>query len=602
MKIMKKIFAVVLAMVTMFSMSVTALAAAAGNDGSITVKNATKGSDYEIYKVFDLTYAASADKTNVAYTYTKAGDPDELYNALTAADSPFTLSQSTEDGKYNVTLNPAANEKTIADFFSGLKGASVITNYDVKTAESNEVVFDNLPYGYYFVTSKLGTVLTIDSTLKDVKILDKNQTPGFDPEDPTDPNTPGNPDKPDNYDDTKNGKYVSDQPTDGTYKKDNVAAIGDTSYFKINAYATKYVGDKKAAAYTFTDTLTDGFTFNNDLTVELRDPATDNVLATVPADKYTLTQDGQKLTLVVNVGDIEDYPTEARLTVKYSALVDQDAVYENANSVDLKWDVYPNNPDGTPNDGSKDDSTPTKPDPTDPTKEVPDKGNPYDPNDPEDPYNPENPTIPGNTPENPTPDPIPNPNADPTITKPDDPNVPNPQNPQTSTTTTYVLGFNLMKIEKGKNGEALQGAEFNLYTAENGGNPIEFVKDENGIYHVADQEQIVAGNTTRIIEAGEAKIFGLDETTYYLEETKAPAGYNALEQRQAITLANDDMIEENGLAFKAGIEQIINDVNSELPGTGGIGTTIFYASGAAVVLAGFVVMFIAKRRTSVSEA
>ncbi len=39
------------------------------------------------------------------------------------------------------------------------------------------LTFENLAYGYYYVTSTMGSVITIDSTMKNVTIEDKNEEP-----------------------------------------------------------------------------------------------------------------------------------------------------------------------------------------------------------------------------------------------------------------------------------------------------------------------------------------------------------------------------------------------------------------------------------------
>lgn len=142
---------------------------------------------------------------------------------------------------------------------------------------------------------------------------------------------------------------------------------------------------------------------------------------------------------------------------------------------------------------------------------------------------------------------------------------------ETKTVTTTPFD---MKKTDGTN--VLSGAKFKLYDAKTGGNEIVLIKD--GDFY----RPIVAGETGEEIEAGTATVKGLDaDTTYYLEETVAPDGYNMLTERFEVTLNGDN--------------NVINQAGATLPTTGGMGTTIIYIIGALMV-AGAVVVLIARRR------
>lgn len=91
---------------------------------------------------------------------------------------------------------------------------------------------------------------------------------------------------------------------------------------------------------------------------------------------------------------------------------------------------------------------------------------------------------------------------------------------------------------------------------------------------------------------GAIVISGLDEGEYELVETEAPAGYNLLQDPIAVTLAFGKDGDTDKLLVTSKIE---NKTGAELPSTGGLGTTIFYTLGAALVIGGGVIL-LARRR------
>lgn len=161
-------------------------------------------------------------------------------------------------------------------------------------------------------------------------------------------------------------------------------------------------------------------------------------------------------------------------------------------------------------------------------------------------------------------------------------------------TETYTYKVDVVKTD-GDN-KVLDGAEFKLYDAENGGNEIPLVKVSDGVYRFAKDGEPAVGTITTV--NGQLEIKGFDaNTTYWLEETKAPEGYNKLAGRVEIAVkdANIDAT-VNGDTWHEGDGgvHIVNKTGSELPSTGGIGTAIFYALGGALVLGAIV--FLSRKR------
>ncbi len=160
---------------------------------------------------------------------------------------------------------------------------------------------------------------------------------------------------------------------------------------------------------------------------------------------------------------------------------------------------------------------------------------------------------------------------------------------ETEVVETKTLAFTLQKVDGTDKTTVLTGAQFELYDAETGGNKINLVKVSDGVYRVATAaEAAAAGFESALVDAGTATINGLNDATYYLEETKAPTSYNELEARKEITVTEATSAE--GVDVK-----VENNKGTTLPSTGGIGTTLFYVIGAALVLGSGILMVSKKR-------
>ncbi len=231
---MKKLLSFLMAALLLVGVCTAAIAE--NDDGVITIQNATAGQTYAIYKVFDATYSG----TNISYTYTKTVDTDAFYTALTEEDSPFVLSATVVENVYNVTIKADATAATISAWLADHN--DLLTQTASQVAASSTVVFENLPYGYYYVTSTLGAAVSIDTVTPNVTIIDKNQEPDWD----------------------NGGKYID---VDGGRVYINSANIGETLNSVVPVVATNGVGDKLATSYIIDDTLPTGITFNDDLKI-----------------------------------------------------------------------------------------------------------------------------------------------------------------------------------------------------------------------------------------------------------------------------------------------------------------------------------------------
>ena len=498
--------------------------AMAANDGSITISNTTQDATYTIYKVFDATYSGS----NVAYTYD--GSNATFLAALQANTSPFTLEGPT-GGPYNVIRKDTASNDDIITFIKGQVGnfGSAVTTL---TGNGGSVsTSSTLAYGYYYITSTVGSVVTIDSALKDVTVIDKNQTTTFD--------------KTETIDDTTyyTGAY-SDDTTPPT------ANVGDTVNYKVAGTWTRYEGTEIVKTLKFHDVMSNGLTANQDVAVKFGDTTLttynkivngaaavkvgsgDTIQYTVT---YTLNNNGTTdnttddywvtdIVIPVATFDNEGNPTflynvTNTYEITYSAQIDEDAIIdgEEQNTVGLKW--------------------------TDKNDSDHDKG--------ED--------------------------------------------------KTKVKDFPVDLLKKdGKNttdtadDSPLAGAKFKLYP-QNGSTAIKVIlvsgtgtaaSTVDNVYRVAKPseastaiEEMVVGTT------GKITVKGLKNGSYEFEETEAPAGYNKLTSRTNVATINNASASVTA----------INNSGTELPSTGGIGTTIFYIVGAVLVL-GAAAVILARRK------
>ena len=163
-----------------------------------------------------------------------------------------------------------------------------------------------------------------------------------------------------------------------------------------------------------------------------------------------------------------------------------------------------------------------------------------------------------------------------------------------SETTTYTYEFDLVKVD-GATKKLLNGAEFKLYDAENGGSVIKVVPVAGG-YRVANGDETGAVDTIKV--NGKVHISGLDKTTYWLEETKAPDGYNMLTERKPVSLtngSNNTTLTSNTWSEADHGVAVENNAGTVLPSTGGMGTTLFYVIGGGLMVAA-VVLLVTKKR------
>lgn len=157
-------------------------------------------------------------------------------------------------------------------------------------------------------------------------------------------------------------------------------------------------------------------------------------------------------------------------------------------------------------------------------------------------------------------------------------------------TEVDTYGYVFDKIDK-KTKAALEGAVFTVYSDAACKNPV---KDKDG--------NVITSTSTKVGDKAYVYFDGLGAGTYYAKETSAPSGYVTLTDPISFTLSKDtakadnpataSVTETNYLVNTTSVE---NTQGTELPSTGGIGTTIFYLLGALLVV-GCGIVLIARRR------
>lgn len=168
----------------------------------------------------------------------------------------------------------------------------------------------------------------------------------------------------------------------------------------------------------------------------------------------------------------------------------------------------------------------------------------------------------------------------------------NDSHSEEKTTTTRTYEFDLIKYNS--DGQLLDGAEFELNDGETA---LKFVYNEATktytVSNAADASKTIAAH------GGKVTIKGLKNTTYTLKETKAPKGYNQIKDGVPVNLAHGSLkttyIEGTYNSATHGGYGVLNNAGTVLPGTGGIGTTIFYLIGGGLMVAA-AVLLIAKKR------
>jgi len=276
MKNMKKIIALLLATIMVMAMGISVFAAGTGSITITPPDNVDEDATitYKVYKVFD------ADGNGTAISY-------KLVEGKETAPAGFTV-----DTAGNVTYSgTGTDELTQADIDAI---AAYVTEADlvatVTSTGGEDAVAENLPNGYYYITTTTGTVVTIDSTNPDVEVDDKNVVPGVD----------------------KKITGASSYDADG---KKALAQVGT----QVEFTATITVG-KGQIGYEFKDTMSSGLTY-----------VADSLTVTgIPAAGYQIvTAQGQNIDVKFVDAEIAKLAQNSEIVLTYRATITENALNDD---------------------------------------------------------------------------------------------------------------------------------------------------------------------------------------------------------------------------------------------------------------------------------
>lgn len=253
MKVIKKIAAIMFALVMVISMGANVSVAHAeeeaqtGTKGKITINSAVDKQTYTIYKMLDLDY----DPVNELYSYKPAsnewktffeeGQPGHDYATINENGyitwTDKSVANETQEEKKVRLEKEAAGLAQIALAYAKDINKGITKTKDAQ-AEGTTVVFSDLDLGYYLVDSSVGALCGLTTTNPNATIEEKNEIPTV-------------------------TKEVFNEATGTTesnkWQDRNFANIGDTVKFQ-----TTITTKKGAENYILHDKMDEGFTLIND--------------------------------------------------------------------------------------------------------------------------------------------------------------------------------------------------------------------------------------------------------------------------------------------------------------------------------------------------
>ena len=489
MKTLKKAMSVLVSLLMIFTFALPAFADSAT---TYTIKAPATTHQYEIYQIFTGDLSGNI-LSNVKWGRNGTGTVGNAVDSTIIAELTAVNSKSDRE-KLDVVKKYAKLDSTPVETISNGATYSAVA-------------------GYYLIKDKDGSVSGTDTyttyivkVVNDVTISPKGNVPSFE----------------------KKVKDINDTTdTDASAWQDSADYdIGDKVPFKLEGTVASNYDDYKTYYFAFHDKAEDGLTFNSDVKVFV-----DGTVITTGYSVVTSTTDGDTFDVVFdNLKNIADVRAGSKITVEYTATLNDKAVLGNQGNVNTAHLEFSNNPNEEQNGSNK------------------------------------------------------------------------PKTGETPWDNVIVFTYQVVVNKTKANGDALSGAEFTLEKVLKGGGK----------------------KTVAVVKNTEGTTFtfkGLDDGDYILTETVTPATYNTIEPI-SFTVTADHKITWNGEARDAILTSlsgntasgkitftpsadkselttnVVNQSGATLPGTGGIGTTIFYVIGGLLMAAAAVLLITKKRMNS----
>lgn len=575
MKKWKKLTGLLLAACMLLGVAATALAA------DITIGNSEDKGNYNAYRILDLTtslkdVSCHPDGQHESECYNYAYTVNGKYRSVLQA-VVFAAQWNTEVMGTKPSEAGQVTDDQILAYINSLTSDTVTTEGDetVRTPGTSRIFADALyrailkeklsadvtveasntlagvAQGYWLIADvtnptdhKADSLVMLDTAgHQEITVSPKKSTPTVDKK----------------QKDKENADY-SDEAVD--------VNIGDTVYFELTGTLPENLDSYVKYSYQFHDRLSDGLTFKNDVKVTIDGADYTNDFTVIYKNEDNEEQFSDDCNLHISCNDllaIKDKSGNAavnkdsRIVVTYTATLNSDAVVGNPgneNKVSLEY-----------------------------------SNNPYD---------------------------------DGTGKTPDDEVV------------VFTFGLSVDKVDaatKDDNGgytTRLKDAEFVLYRVA-ADEKNEYVKYKTKTVGTEVQQRVSGwitdskeGSVLKSDENGNFKLYGLDAGIYYLKETKAPDGFNLLKNpikidikavygvdqdtgkkvitglTATVTVSGEENPTTNTGDPGNGTVSLIVENNSgiELPSTGGMGTTIFYAVGVVLIIGAAVVYLMIRRKNA----
>ena len=289
-------------------------------DGSIEVTNTIAGQTYTLYRIFKADMYGG-DSTAITYNTDGAALAENAYFELN--DNGFVVAKS------GVATDWA---KDAAARTWALANGTAVGEPIVTTADGDEVKWEGLEYGYYYVTSSLGAFISVDSANKAGVINEKNSKPSVDKE------ITGVKDPSGATDGVVFDATATEEVTDpgSGAKEQAIAQEGDTVSYKLTV-----VIKPGASNYVIADTMSNLNIVASSFKI---DDASLVGNTKVDADGTTITDKADNFTIKLSQSYLNTITTDTTLVITYDDILNTSAAVADAanpNTVTLTWGTNP---------------------------------------------------------------------------------------------------------------------------------------------------------------------------------------------------------------------------------------------------------------------